>query len=107
MAKPPPPIKSRTQVLEEITDFIKRHNAPMAHWYVGTAADARAEMFKVHGFKASDVGLYRTTSSDSDAASLAELLMKRGAKGSVSTKAGSTSIFVFKLALHTTPAFGT
>ena len=99
-----PPQKSRTQVLEDITSFIKRHNVPMQNWYVGTAVDARAEMFNVHGFKASDVGLYRKTGSDSDAASLVGLLMKRGAKGAVSPKSGSSSIFIFKLAAHTTPA---
>jgi hypothetical protein len=98
--------KSRTQILEDLETFMKRHASPRSDWYVGTAADARKEMFDVHGFKASDVGLYRHAGSDSDAASLAGLLIKRGAKGDGTTKRGATNIFLFKMAAHTKPALG-
>jgi hypothetical protein len=98
--------KSRTQILEDLEGFMKRHPSPRGEWYVGTAAEGRKELFDVHGFKASDVGLYRQTGSDSDAASLAELLIKRGSKGDGATKRGATNIFLFKMAAHTKPALG-
>ncbi len=85
---------------------MKRHTSPRAAWYVGTAGDARKELFDVHGFKTSDVGLYRQAASDADASSLAGLLIKRGAKGDSGTKAGATNIFLFKMAAHTKPALG-
>ena len=96
--------KSRTEILEDLESFMKRHTSPRSDWYVGTAADARKELFDAHGFKTSDVGLYRHAGSDSDAASLAGLLIKRGAKGDSSTKRGATNIFLFKMATHTKPA---
>jgi hypothetical protein len=48
MAQSPPVQKSRTQILEDITTFMKRHNAPIEHWYVGTASDARAAKLASH-----------------------------------------------------------
>ena len=98
--------KSRTEILEDLEGFMKRHAGPRNAWYVGTASDARKELFGVHGFKASDVGLYRHAGSDSDAASLAGLLMKRGAMGDSSTRPGATNVFLFKMAAHTKPALG-
>jgi len=100
------PQKSRTQILEDLEDFMKRHPSPRGDWYVGTAADGRKELFDVHGFKASDVGLYRQAGSDGDASSLAGLLIKRGAKGDSTTKRGATNIFLFKMTAHTKPALG-
>ncbi len=102
MAKTPPQ-KSRTQILEELTGFMKRHPMPMENWYVGTAVDGRDQLFKVHGFKQGDVGLFRNAGSDSGAASLASLLIKRGAKGDGTTKPDARSIYVFRMARHTTP----
>ena len=63
-------------------------------------------LFDVHGFKPSDVGLYRHTGSDGDASSLAGLLIKRGAKGSSDEKRGATNVFLFKMNAHTKPALG-
>ncbi len=103
---PQKPQKSRTQILEELQDFMKRHPSERGEWYVGTAADASKELFDVHGFKPSDVGLYRHAGSDSDAASLAGLLIKRGAKGDADVKRGATNIFLFKMNAHTKPALG-
>jgi len=100
------PQKSRTQVLEDLEDFMKRHVSPRGEWYVGTALDGRKELFTVHGFKATDVGLYRQTGSESDASSLAGLLMKRGAKGDSATKRGATNVFLFRMNTHTNPALG-
>src|ERR1700748_2861487 len=104
MARPPSQQKSRTQILEELTSFMKRHPGPADAWYAGTAENARDQLFKVHGFKDGDVGLFRTAASDADASSLVTLLVKRGAKGDGATKPHAKSIYVFKMAGHTKPA---
>ena len=70
---------------------------------MGTAEDARDQLFKVHGFKDGNVGLFRTAASESDASSLVTLLLKRGAKGDGATKPNAKSIYVFKMAGHTKP----
>lgn len=36
--------KSRTEILEDLESFMKRHASPRSDWYVGTAADARKEL---------------------------------------------------------------
>ena len=102
MTTPPPP-KSRTQILEDIQTFMERHKAPLDHWYVGTAVNARAQLFDVHKLKAQDVGLFRRAANESDAASLAALLIKRGAKGDATARMGAHSIYAFKLSAHTNP----
>lgn len=103
----PKPQKSRTEILEDLETFMKRYpGSPRDAWYVGTATDARKEMFNVHGFKATGIGLYRHAGSDSDASSLAGLLIKRGAKGDGETKPGADNIFLFKMDAHTIPAAG-
>lgn len=103
MAKPQ---KSRTEILEDLETFMKRYPSARDAWYVGTSADARQEMFNLHGFKATGIGLYRHAGSDSDASSLAGLLIKRGAKGDGETKRGADNIFLFKMDAQTIPAAG-
>ncbi len=98
--------KSRTEILEEMQGFMKPHAAPPEHWYVGTAAAARTQMFAVHRFTPKDVGMFRQTETESAASSLAALLIKRGAKGDASEKAGATSIYLFKMSSGTKPALG-
>jgi hypothetical protein len=83
---------------------MKRYPGPADQWYVGTAVAARTQMFIVHGFKNGDVGLYRQAASESDAASLAAHLIKRGAKGDGAVKPGAVSIYVFKRSSHSKPA---
>jgi hypothetical protein len=97
--------KSRTQILQDITSFVARHKTHLCHWYVGTAADPHHQLFDVHGFKDTDVGLFRQAASSSDAASIADLLIGRGARGNRGEKPGAKSIYVFRLAKHTTPSF--
>jgi hypothetical protein len=96
--------KSRTQILDDITSFIARHKGNMSQWYVGTAADPHHQLFNIHGFKNTDVGLFRNAASSSDAASIADLLIGRGARGHRGEKAGARAIYIFKLAKHTTPS---
>jgi hypothetical protein len=95
--------KSRTQILHDLTSFVTRHQTHLCRWYVGTAADPYDQLFKVHGFKDTDVGLFRQASSSSDAASIAALLIGRGARGDRGEKPGARSIYLFKLAKHTSP----
>jgi hypothetical protein len=100
----PPAQKSRSQILDEITAFMKRHVGPMHHWYVGTAASARTQMFEVHKFQSNDIGIFRNVGSEVDAASMAALLIGRGTKGDASIKLGASSVYVFKLTSHSKPA---
>ena len=96
--------KSRTQILEDITSFVGRHKTHITRWYVGTAADPHHELFDIHGFKKTDIGLFRQAASSSDAASIADLLIGRGARGSRGEKPGANSVYAFKLARHTSPS---
>ncbi|TAK98841.1 MAG: hypothetical protein EPO08_18065 [Rhodospirillaceae bacterium] len=96
--------KSRMDLLDEIQAFMRRHVSPPAHWYVGTAKVPRAQLFDVHGFKPNDIGLYRQTTSDNDAASIAGFIMKGGSKGDSVVKPGADYVYVFKMNGHTKPA---
>ena len=98
-----PPQKSRTQILDDIESFMERHKAPLEQWYVGTAVNARDRLFGFHKLKAQDVALFRRAANESDAASLAALLVKRGAKGDATVRMGAHSIYAFKLSIHTNP----
>jgi hypothetical protein len=71
---------------------------------VGTAEDPHHQLFKVHGFKDTGLGLIRNATSSSDAAPIADLLIGRGLRGSRGEKARARSIYVFKLNKHTTPS---
>jgi len=95
--------KSQTQILDEIVSFMKRHGGPPQSWYVGTAKDSRGQLFKVHGFKKGDVGLYRSATTSSNAAALATQLVERGAQGDTGRKPEATSVYIFRMGRHTTP----
>ena len=97
------PQKSHAQILAEIVSFMSRHPGPHQSWYVGTAKDSRAQLFKVHGFKKGDVGLYRTAATSSDAAALAAQLVDRGTQGDPGRKPEATSVYIFRMTRHTTP----
>lgn len=98
--------RSRTEILDDLQGFMKRHAAPADHWYVGTAAAAKTQMFSVHLFTPKNVGLFRQAANEADASSLAALLIKRGAKGDASEKPGATSVYLFKMSAKTRPALG-
>jgi hypothetical protein len=101
MNKLPP--KTRTQILDDFQRFIRRHDARLDDWYVGTATSGRDEMFDVHGFKPSDVGLYRETAAADNAASIASFLIGRGAEGDSAEKPGGIYIYAFRKNAHTNP----
>jgi len=96
--------KTRTQIIDDIVSLMARHRAQPGDWYVGTAEDPRNQLFKVHGFKETDIGLIRNAASSSDAASIADLLIGRGLRGTRGEKARAKSVYVFRLAKHTTPS---
>lgn len=56
--------KTKMEIRDDIEDFIARHGGKYKEWYVGTAADAKTTLFKTHGFKAGDKGLYRQAGSE-------------------------------------------
>ena len=95
--------KSKSQILDDIQDFIARHGANFKEWYVGTAADPKAQLFKVHGFKNGDKGLYRQAGSEIQAAEVAEFFTGMGAKGHKGVARGAEYVYLYKRAPHTKP----
>jgi hypothetical protein len=104
MLKPKAPQKTRTQIIEELRDFMRRHEGSTADWYVGTAVEGRKALFEDHGFRQSDVGIFRNAASASDAASIADFLIGRGARGERGLKPDACVVYAFKLTKHTKPA---
>ncbi len=81
--------KTRTQILDDIENFMKKHDRPKTQWYAGTAKDGRAQLVDVHRFQAKgDCGMYREAASDADAASIVTMLVRRGAKGDSARRDG-------------------
>ena len=95
--------KTRTEIIEDIQGFMKRHAAPAEHWYIGTAKAARSQLFMVHKFLASDCGLYRQAGSDAEAATVAAFLIKKGTKGDGALRPGADCVYAFKMNDHTQP----
>lgn len=92
MANKLPP-KMRTQILDEIQRFMRRHNSSMAAWRVGAAVSALSEMSELHGFKTSDVGIYRKAATADDASSIVTYLVRRGAEGDAAPRPGAVFVY--------------
>ncbi|MGE4064971.1 MAG: hypothetical protein AB7E79_16520 [Rhodospirillaceae bacterium] len=88
-----PPRKMRVQILDEMQGFMRRHNASLGAWKVGTAVSALAEMTERHGFKTTDIGLYRKAASADDAASIVSYFIRRGAAGEGASKPGAVYVY--------------
>jgi len=95
--------KSKSQIMDEIQAFMTRHGANAKDWYVGTAADPKSQLFKVHGFKNGDKGLFRQAGSEIQAAEVAEFFMGMGAKGHKGVARGAEFVYAYKRAPHTKP----
>ena len=89
------PPKMRTQILDDIQRFMRRHNADVSAWRVGTAVSAVSEMSERHGFKTSGVGLYRKAATADDAASIVTYLMRKGAEGDGGVR--TDAVFVYAM----------
>ena len=75
----------------------------LKEWYIGTAADPKAQLFNVQGFKNGDKGLYRQAGSEIQAAEVAEFFTGMGAKGHKGVARGAEYVYLYKRAPHTKP----
>src|SRR5436305_1453251 len=95
--------KTKSQILDDFQAFMVRHGADYKDWYVGTAADPKSQLFKVHNFKNGDKGLYRQAGSEIQAAEIAEFFTGMGTKGHSGVARGSQFVYAYKRAPHTKP----
>jgi hypothetical protein len=95
--------KSKSEILNDIQDFMARHGANYKDWYVGTAADPKSQLFGVHKFKNGDKGLFRQAGSEIQAAEVAEFFTGLGAKGHSGVARGAEYVYAYKRAPHTKP----
>ena len=74
--------KSKSEILNDFQEFIAKYGGKYKEWCVGTAPDAKTQMFNVHKFKNGvDKGLFREAESEMQAAGVAEFFVDLGAKG--------------------------
>jgi hypothetical protein len=98
--------KSKSEIMDDITSFIGRNGGNPKEWYVGIAADPKDQLFKTHGFKKGDYGLFRQAPSELQAGEIAEYFVGQGAKGAFGVKAGLEFVYAYKLNEHTKPGLG-
>jgi len=95
--------KSKSEILDDFQSFMGRFGGNYKDWFVGTAPDAKRQMFGPHGFKTGDVGLYRQAISELQAAEVAEFFTGMGARGDDTVKRGADFVYAYKLNEHTRP----
>jgi hypothetical protein len=96
--------KSKTEILNDFQEFMVKHGGKYKEWCVGTAEDAKAQLFNVHKFKkGADKGLFREADSEMQAAGVAEFFTNLGAKGDDSVKRNADQVYAYKIAPHTKP----
>ncbi len=98
--------KTKSEIMDDISSFISRNGGNPKEWYVASSADPKDQLFKTHGFKKGDYGLFRQAPSELQAGEIAEFFMGQGAKGSAGVKAGSEFVYAYKLNDHTKPGLG-
>lgn len=95
--------KSKTEIRNDIEEFIGRHGGKYKEWFVGTAADPKTQIFKTHGFKGGDKGLYRQAGSEIQAAEVVEYFTELGTLGNNAVVRDSDFVYAYKRAPHTKP----
>ncbi len=95
--------KSKSEIMDDITVFISRNGGNVREWYVGSAADAKSQLFSTHGFKKGDYGLARQAPSELQAGEVAEYFIGQGAKGDPGVKPGNDCVYAYKMASHHKP----
>jgi hypothetical protein len=94
--------KSKSEILNDFQEFMGKYGGKYKEWCVGTAEDAKKQLFNVHKFKnGGDKGLYREAESEMQAAAVAEFFTNLGAKGDDSVKRGADQVYAYKMAPHT------
>ncbi len=94
--------KSKSDILDEISDFIRKHGGKTKEWCFGTSATPREKMGE-HNFKKNDVGLIRQAHSELQAGEVVEFFVDQGAKGGATIKPGHDYVYGYKRAAHTKP----
>lgn len=95
--------KSKSEILNDFQDFMGRHGGNYKEWYVGSAADPKAQLFNVHKFKKGDKGLFRQAVSEIQAAEIAEFFTNLGAKGNDGVTRDADFVYAYKRSSHTKP----
>ena len=94
--------KSKSEILNDFQEFMGKHGGKYKEWYVGTAEDAKTQLFSVHEFKnGADKGLFRAADSEIQAAVVAEFFTNLGARGDDSVKRNADQVYAYKIAPHT------
>jgi hypothetical protein len=94
--------KNKSEILDEFQAFISKHGGQYKEWCVGTAADAKAQLFNVHKFKnGADKGLFREAKSEIQAAGVAEFFTNLGARGDNSVRLNADQVYAYKITPHT------
>ena len=94
--------KSKSEILNDFQEFIAKYGGKYKEWCVGTAPDAKTQMFNVHKFKNGvDKGLFREAESEMQAAGVAEFFVDLGAKGDDVVKRDADQVYAYKIAPHT------
>ena len=95
--------KSKSEILNDFEEFIGKYGGKYKEWYVGTASDAKSQLFKTHKFKSGDKGLDREADSEIQAAGVAEYFTNLGAKGDPEIKKDADCVYAYRMASHTKP----
>ncbi len=94
--------KTKSEILDDFQEFIRKYGGKYKEWCVGTAPDAKTALFNTHKFKNGvDKGLYREAESEIQAAGVAEFFVDLGAKGDDSLKRDADQVYAYKIAPHT------
>lgn len=93
--------KSKTAILDEMQDFMRRHGPNYNEWYVGTSGDPQTQMFNVHKFKNGDKGLFRQAKSGAEAAEIVRFFTNLGDKGVDGGARASEFVYPYERAAHT------
>lgn len=94
--------KSKAEILDEFQAFMAKHGGRYKDWCVGTAEDAKTQLFNVHKFKNGvDKGLFREADTEMQAAGVAEYFVEQGARGDDSVRRNADQVYAYKIAPHT------
>ncbi len=95
--------KSKSEILNDFEELIGKYGDKYKESYVGTASDAKSQLFKTHKFKSGENGLYREADSEIQAAGVAEYFTNLGAKGDPEIKKDADCVYAYRIAPHIKP----
>jgi hypothetical protein len=98
--------KSRTQIIDEIEDYITRNGGNFSEWYVGFTGAPKAKLHKTHKVKEKgDAWIGREAKDEYEASEIAEYFRtSRRTKGAGGTpKETDLYVYAYKIKSHTSP----